>query len=302
MSSKGSILAHPLSVYTLPVELLCNLSVRSIQAAPDPLSAGATGGDSASKPLGSQVIAGSGALRCQTCPNAGFDTIEEQRAHFKSDWHRYNAKAKLTGRAVAAEEWENMVEGGFQTPIVEMTPANPVGISSISGSASSSSGSSQSKITRLLNKQSLAPRDDSDEEAELLDRRRRAQLRTAIIWFSPTLPLDSLGVPKDTQFGVHRALFPPFDTAADYLAELRRMQLPTEAVEEEEERRITMLMVAGGHFAGMVVALRARDKRERQEVKGAGDIRVVKHKTFHRYTSEPPTTNLLYISSRVIGL
>ena len=31
--------------------------------------------------------------------------------HFKSDWHRYNVKAKLKGRAVPAEQWEQMVEG-----------------------------------------------------------------------------------------------------------------------------------------------------------------------------------------------
>jgi hypothetical protein len=110
-----------------------------------------------------------------------------------------------------------------------------------------------------------------------------------VIWFTPISPLESLGVPKDTQFGVHRALFPPLETAQDYLVELKRLQLsaePTRVVDDtEEERRITMLMVAGGHFAGMVVALRPRDKRERQEVKGAGEIRVLKHKTFHRYTS-----------------
>jgi len=47
-----------------------------------------------------------------------------------------------------------------------------------------------------------------------------------------------------------------------------------------------MLMVAGGHFAGMVVGLRPKGKNEKQEVKGAGDVRIIQHKTFHRYTSE----------------
>lgn len=64
------------------------------------------------------------------------------------------------------------------------------------------------------------------------------------------------------------------------------MQLDESPVEEQEERRITMLMVAGGHFAGMVVGLRPRGKGEKQEVKGAGDVRIIHHKTFHRYTSE----------------
>jgi phosphotransacetylase len=126
---------------------------------------------------------------------------------------------------------------------------------------------------------------DSDEEAEIADRQRRAQLRTAIVWFSPTKVLDELGVPKDTQFGVHRALFPRYENAADYLQALRSMQLAGQTQEVQDERRITMLMVAGGHFAGMVVGLRPKGKSERQEVKGAGDVRVIQHKTFHRYTS-----------------
>jgi hypothetical protein len=58
--------------------------------------------------------------------------------------------------------------------------------------------------------------------------------------------------------------------------------------EEGEERRITLLMVAGGHFAGMVVGIRPKGKGEKQDVKGAGDVRVIKSKTFHRYTSMSP--------------
>ena len=110
-------------------------------------------------------------------------------------------------------------------------------------------------------------------------------LRTAIIWFSPIKPLPELGIPLDTQFGIHRALFPPLDNVQEYLAQLKRMQLDGQKEEVGEERRITMLMVAGGHFAGMVVGIRPRGKGEKQDIKGAGDVRVIKSKTFHRYTS-----------------
>ncbi|WWD16498.1 hypothetical protein CI109_100924 [Kwoniella shandongensis] len=274
-----SILNRAISVYSLPAELLSNLSVRSIEAQSSSTATNANDDEpsSNSKTKNGQthtLNASSTSLGCQTCPNASFETVEEQRNHFKSDWHRYNAKAKLTGRTVTQEEWDNMVEG----------------VSSISGSASSSSSGdsshSQSKISRLLNRQKLNPTSDgdSDEAAELADRQRRAHLRTAVIWFTPTSPLPSLSVPKDTQFGIHRALFPPFETAGDYLEELRRMQL-TGDEEEDQERRITLLMVAGGHFAGMVVGIKPRGKTERQDVKGAGDVRVLQHKTFHRYTT-----------------
>lgn len=133
--------------------------------------------------------------------------------------------------------------------------------------------------------------EDSDEEAELADLRRRAHLRTAVIWFQAAGAPASLGLQPDTQVGVYRSLLPSNDTAGDYLNELKRLQLGP-PVPEDEERRIALFMVAGGHFAGMIISLRPRGKSERQDVKGAGDVRVLQHKTFHRYTSESASSHL----------
>lgn len=142
--SSQSILSRAISVYSIPPELLSNLTVRSIQQdAQDPLDAAPSRSevDGLSKPTVSSAFSGAaaagsgagGTLRCQTCPNAGFETVEEQREHFKSDWHRYNAKAKLTGRIVTAEEWDNMVEGechalavGHSTPTAFSLPSRSV--------------------------------------------------------------------------------------------------------------------------------------------------------------------------------
>jgi hypothetical protein len=157
---------------------------------------------------------------------------------------------------------------------------------------------------------------DSDEEAEQNEYRRRAELRTAVVWYGvrkdPQLDPASQTqqaqnqqqtlVPVDTQLGVHRALLPPgLSDPSTFLPALRSIQLPSStgsgyAFDHENpstERKLTLLMVAGGHFAGMVVALKPLSlgqgkggKAERQDVKGAGEIRVLRHKTFHRYTSE----------------
>lgn len=161
---------------------------------------------------------------------------------------------------------------------------------------------------------------DSDEEAEQNEYRRRAELRTAVVWYGvrkekhsdPATQAQAQKqqqtlVPVDTQLGVHRALLPPgLSDPSTFLPALRSIQLPYKsssgsgyAFDHENpnaERKLTLLMVAGGHFAGMVVALKPLNlgqgkggnggKAERQDVKGAGEIRVLRHKTFHRYTSE----------------
>ena len=49
------------------------------------------------------VEATSSSRSCSTC-QAQFDSVEDQRQHFKLDWHRYNLKQSLNNRAVISEE------------------------------------------------------------------------------------------------------------------------------------------------------------------------------------------------------
>ena len=93
--------------------------------------------------------------------------------------------------------------------------------------------------------------------------------------------------PPSTQIGVYRALFSqPFA----YLDELKEMQ-------RGRERKWALFMVAGGHFAGAVVRVSRSDAEAEEEEEEEGgkkkkkkkpkqDAEVLKHKTFHRYTSE----------------
>lgn len=108
-----SFLTRALNIYTLPQELLSNLSVRTIAELDDPQSeAGPSKSKSNSKTPATTTQAPAGSLSCQSCPHTLFESVDEQRAHFKSDWHRYNAKARIEGKGVVdAEQWENMVEG-----------------------------------------------------------------------------------------------------------------------------------------------------------------------------------------------
>jgi hypothetical protein len=79
---------------------------------------------------------------------------------------------------------------------------------------------------------------------------------------------------------------------SNYIQELRSMQITRNGIfkgeEMDQERLWTLLMVAGGHFAGMVVRItgsnehlnKGKAKHKRPE------FEILLHKTFHRYTSK----------------
>lgn len=107
-----------MSAFSIPSELLASLQVRSIQAqGTEDTPTATTTEDATPSASASAAVASSSGLGCQACPGAAFEHPEEQRAHFRSDWHRYNAKVKLAGqgKVVTADEWENMVEGKVAT-------------------------------------------------------------------------------------------------------------------------------------------------------------------------------------------
>ena len=93
--------------------------------------------------------------------------------------------------------------------------------------------------------------------------------------------------PPSTQLGVYRAVFSLPATLETYVHELKAMQKGG-----AEGRRWTMFMVAGGHFAGIVVRVSRPDGWEnavqgkRKMQKELPQMEILRHKTFHRYTSE----------------
>lgn len=107
-----ALISRTLNVYSLPEELLSNLAVRTIAQLDEPAEAGP------SKPkVTAPTSTPSGTLSCQSCPNTAFETVDDQRAHFKTDWHRYNAKARIEGKkVVTGEQWDEMAEGEPSPP------------------------------------------------------------------------------------------------------------------------------------------------------------------------------------------
>ncbi|KAJ7695094.1 hypothetical protein B0H17DRAFT_931041 [Mycena rosella] len=237
-------------VYSLPVELLDTLTPRNLVNEPRPISPSPTPGASTST---------TGSRACNVCNGATFVDVEEQRVHFRSDWHRYNVKTRLNGgQSVSEVEFSKLVDGLED---------------SISGSASEDSDSDDSDdaIDALVNKATRKTRSQSPGQA------RASAPQTALAWFHS---------PPATQLGVYKALFNSGVHQNDYLSELKGMQ--------HGGRTWAMFMVAGGHFAGAIVRVSRESEdegdedssqRKKKPKKPKSDTEVLKHKTFHRYTT-----------------
>lgn len=158
-----------------------------------------------------------------------------------------------------------------------------------------SSTSSTNAVSRLLKKHHLDKahggnrrnNDDEDDEDNLLESLNGP--RSALMWF------EAPNVNPGTQYGVYRAALPVAGSGKrrvegpEILEEIKSLQLPEQLPKGgiiDKERKWTLLMFGGGHFAGMVVSLvpklvsRGKGKEKEKEVV------ILARKTFHRYTSE----------------
>ncbi|CAK5267797.1 unnamed protein product [Mycena citricolor] len=242
-----------LHVYSLPIELLDTLSPRDLfgeipsrSTSPVPAPAASTSANGSSR-------------ACNICNGASFLDVEEQRAHYRSDWHRYNVKSRLKGGpAVSEQEFLTLVDGLED---------------SISGSASEESDGDDSDdaVDALVKKTTRTSRSRSPS----LERRNAPQ--TALVWFHS---------PPATQIGIYKALFYTGISQTSYVSALKDMQAG--------ERTWAMFMVAGGHFAGAVVRVSRGvedtgseygEKNKKKQNKPKPDTEVLRHKTFHRYTT-----------------
>ncbi|EAU90151.1 cytoplasmic protein [Coprinopsis cinerea okayama7 len=241
-------------VFSLPQEFLDTLTLRNLVNQP-PVP---------SPPSPEPLITSTSQRACGICLGVTFRDVDEQRLHFKSDWHRYNVKMKMNGGKPVTEANFNQLVDGLELD------------DSLSGSASSSDEDDEDSdaVNALVNKtKQLGTRSPSPDAA-------RQAPQTALAWFHS---------PPSTQIGVYRALFPLKTEPSDYLDALRNLQTP-----KSGGRTWAVFMVAGGHFAGALVRV-SKDADEEDEddtskskkkpKKPKPDIEVLRHKTFHRYTT-----------------
>jgi Bacteroidetes VLRF1 release factor len=146
---------------------------------------------------------------------------------------------------------------------------------SLSGSESTSEGEQDSDIDRVgqllaRSKLSKSSRPSTPTPVRIP--------RTALVCFHSA---------PSTQLRVYNAVFPQEMEQGEYVSELKSTQEP-----KPEGRMWTMIMIAGGHFAAIIVRVQgpieeepAAPSRKGKQRKPKQDYEILLHKTFHRYTS-----------------
>lgn len=146
---------------------------------------------------------------------------------------------------------------------------------SLSGSESTSEGEDDS---------------DTDRVGQLLARSKLTKSSRPSTPTPITIPRTALACfhsAPSTQLRVYNAVFPQKMEQEEYVSELKSMQEPM-----LEGRLWTMIMIAGGHFAAIVVRVQnpveeepVASLRKGKQRKPRQDYEILLHKTFHRYTS-----------------
>lgn len=107
-------MAHRYNVFSLPSQLVDTLTPRTLigQAQPREPS-----------PPPPKVAPISNAKGCNICLGVAFADVDEQRAHFRTDWHRYNVKIRLSGGNPVTESAFAQLVGGTHLLLPPRHPA-----------------------------------------------------------------------------------------------------------------------------------------------------------------------------------
>jgi hypothetical protein len=144
---------------------------------------------------------------------------------------------------------------------------------SLSGSemteSTEASSSEQDALSKLLTKHSI---NDANTTAIKV-----SKSRSPLIWFtSPILP-------QPTSLGIYRAMFDEEDLQEDPVALLRYLQIPPSPA-KPPKRTIALMMLGGGHFAGVIASLVPKIQKIHQSQEERS-VDIIASKTFHRYTT-----------------
>lgn len=210
-------LSTPLYVCALPKSIVDTVQLRSADAAEEE-------DKDAKKPLPSEAPAatrpaearrGAGIPACTLCPGCEpFASLGEQRAHFRSLWHRYNLVLKQRGGAAAL-----VTQSELDRQCAEIEEEDEL--------------EDTDTLTALLDRLDLhsAPPGQADEPGQSRAQAVQDALRSPLVWFESRADAPEDARLEQTQLGVYRdvltsASATPATDAASAVAALKALQAP----------------------------------------------------------------------------
>ncbi|RIB04136.1 hypothetical protein C2G38_2121356 [Gigaspora rosea] len=196
---------------------------------------------------------------CLACGILSFDTFEQQRAHYKLEWHRFNVKRRAINLDAGRTHYIPTSEQKFEELMNEC-------LSSVSGSESECSDTDD--ISTLVDELQSADLEKDDVPDKGILRSSKP-----IFWFTcPNV------LPDDVYLGVHKHVLNDRGNNPNTIMEdIKRLQIKSDT---NQPRYWTMFMVSGGYFAGLVL-----DITKNANVTDIDEVKVHVNKTFHRYTT-----------------
>ena len=151
-------------------------------------------------------------------------------------------------------------------------------MSSISGSETEHSDTTEDDMSTLVSELKETNLDE-DESSERQNKNSEPILRL----ICPNL------FPITINLGIYKNVLDHFGDTNKAIDDIHKLQVKPN--EEPNPRLWTMFMVMGGHFAALVLDITENIKVNRPE-----EVKVITHKTFHRYTSETLIYSFCYKS------
>ncbi|KAJ2475702.1 hypothetical protein EV174_005181, partial [Coemansia sp. RSA 2320] len=195
---------------------------------------------------------------CHTCGGVEFDSVELQRAHTKTPWHRRNLDRKMEWRRKAPDANLSLPSSSALSSSYPWAP--------LSGDDPACYDEPAANGGRGSDSDDSASDDDAGNGVVAVPRRRGgSELSAGLLWLTS-------GSQATEAYGVHRRILVPRGThgihvdARQVLAELRAMQAT-----DASASLWAFVAMNGGYFAGAVIDTRSGD--------------LVAHKTIVRYTT-----------------
>lgn len=277
----GSLKKNDLYIFDLSEQLLNSLKLMSFDSTLREVEVEKTSDNDRNKESGDLQIARkkvtSNVMRCSVC-QMSFDSRNEQKAHYQTDYHLMNVKRNLRGLDIlSVGEFDALISKEHD---IKSEDENSDGEQTSSDHEESEEASDRDPDLQTNNYMETIIENDLQKLGFQKD---ESDAISHINTQSPYIYFKSKYLQKNKVLGIYKSLF-----------NKRSLSNPNEALtfwnSQENPMAISALfMVGGGHFAGAIVS------HQRLNVKGNAHkkdetlieqaVNFLEHKTFHRYTT-----------------